>query len=380
MDAPQFCFDTLKIYERQKMIEVTLVASTPQDAYALAKTKYGSDFILISAKQIRYSEDDKISSEIKIGVSKERFLDAEVAPNETVRLKEELSQLRDQIAQMKQNRVLDNKVENSAIERVKQRFKRKGISPEWVSSVLKSLENTPIDDDEELLIAYLLEEIDSKIQTKEESFSGQKVMMLIGPTGVGKTTTIAKLAARYAYILEEHFKVALVNLDSFKVGAFEQLAHYADIMQLHYYTISSASQFKDLFLKLSEYDIVLIDTAGMSPYDTRKMVKTVGYLNSDPSQKIEVVLVVAATIKYEDILEIHNAFSFLNFDSVILSKFDETKHLGPILNYLLEYPAPLSYFCVGQEVPDDLVVADKEYLLARFVGDLDDEKSEQSNG
>ncbi len=362
------------------MIEVTLVGSTPQDAYALAKTKYGSDFILISAKQIRYAEDEKMNSEIKIGVSRERFLDAEAAPNEEDRLKKELSQLRDQIAQMKQSIIFSHKDEESAIERVKQRFKRKGISPEWVSDVLKSLANTPVADDEELLIAYLLEEIDAKIQTKEEEFSGQKVMMLIGPTGVGKTTTIAKLAARYAYILEGHYKVALINLDSFKVGAFEQLAHYADIMQLHYYTIGSASQFKDLFPKLSEYDVVLIDTAGMSPYDTRKMVKTVGYLNSEPSQKIEVVLVVAATIKYEDILEIHNAFSFLNFDSVILSKFDETKHLGPVVNYLLEYPTPLSYFCVGQEVPDDLVVADKEYLLGRFVGDLDDDKGEQSNG
>ncbi len=80
---------------------------------------------------------------------------------------------------------------------------------------------------------------------------------------------------------------------------------------------------------------------------------------------------IPATVKYEDIEDIYETFSFLNLDSVILSKFDETRHLGTILSYLLLHPVPLSYFSVGQEVPDDLVVADKEYLLQRFIGDPD---------
>ena len=142
-------------------------------------------------------------------------------------------------------------------------------------------------------------------------------------------------------------------------------------MQLNYLTAANTEEFKEIYAKLNDYDIVLIDTAGMSPYDTEKLVKTVEYINSDKTQSIEVNLLISATVKYEDIKDIHNTFSFLDLNSVILSKFDETKHLGPVLSYLLLNPIPLSYFSVGQEVPDDLIVADKEYLLQRFIGDLD---------
>ena len=123
--------------------------------------------------------------------------------------------------------------------------------------------------------------------------------------------------------------------------------------------------------RLSAYDIILVDTAGMSPYDTQKFIKTVEYVESDIPRKIEVNLVLSATVKYEDMDDVYNNFSFLNLNSVIISKFDETKHLGTLLNFMLLYKIPMSYFSIGQEVPDDLLLASKEYLLERFIGDLD---------
>jgi len=377
MDASQLGIDTAEVYERQKMINVTFAATTPKEAYDLAREKYGDDFILVSARQVRYEEGGEIFSEITISVSKERFLQIDVAeeteseaePDEG--LMEELSVLREQIAMMKGDLLNREAAEETLIERVKRLFNEKGIALEWLDAVLEPLVGSMVAEDEKLLVAYLLEEIDETLQVKKEEIDGRKVMMFVGPTGVGKTTTIAKLAARYAYMMEKPYRVALLNLDSYKVGAFEQLAHFADIMQLEYLTASSVEQFKEVFSQLTDYDIVLIDTAGMSPYDTEKLVKTVEYLSSDTSQSIEVNLLISATVKYEDIKDIYETFSFLNLDSVILSKFDETKHLGTVLSYLLLHPVPLSYFSVGQEVPDDLVVADKEYLLQRFIGDLD---------
>jgi len=85
---------------------------------------------------------------------------------------------------------------------------------------------------------------------------------------------------------------------------------------------------------------------------------------------MEVHLVLAATVKYEDMEDIYKNFSFLNPDAVIISKFDETKHFGTLLNFMLLYGLPMSYFSVGQEVPDDLLPASKEYLLERFIGDV----------
>jgi flagellar biosynthesis protein FlhF len=183
---------------------------------------------------------------------------------------------------------------------------------------------------------------------------------------------IAKLAARYAFLMDKPYKVALLNLDSYKVGAYEQLANYAEIMQIEHVTVENIDAFQEALETLNGYDIILVDTAGMSPYDTQKFIKTVEFVQLETPRKIEVNLVLSATVKYEDMDDIYNNFSFLNLNSLIITKFDETKHFGTLLNFMLLYKKPMSYFSVGQEVPDDLKVASKEYLLERFIGDLDE--------
>ena len=170
--------------------------------------------------------------------------------------------------------------------------------------------------------------------------------------------------------MDRPYKVALLNLDSYKVGAIEQLEHYADIMQIEHISVGSAEAFKDKLEVLEDYDLILVDTAGMSPYDTHKFIKTVEFVNSDLN--MEVNLVLSATVKYEDMEDIYKNFSFLNLDSVIISKFDETKHFGTLLNFMLLYKLPMSYFSIGQEVPDDLLLANKEYLLEHFIGDVNE--------
>ena len=117
---------------------------------------------------------------------------------------------------------------------------------------------------------------------------------------------------------------------------------------------------------------MLVDTAGMSPYDTTKFINTVEFVNSDVVVDLEVNLVLSATVKYEDMEDIYKNFSFLNIDSVIISKFDETRHFGTLLNFMLLYKIPMSYFSIGQEVPDDLLLANKEFLLEHFIGDVNE--------
>jgi flagellar biosynthesis protein FlhF len=156
------------------------------------------------------------------------------------------------------------------------------------------------------------------------------------------------------------------------VGAIEQLAHYADIMQIEHFAVSSPEAFRAQVEALEGYDIILVDTAGMSPYDTQKFIKTVEFVQSETPREVEVNLVLSATVKYEDMDDIYQNFSFLNLDSVIISKFDETRHFGTLLNFMLCYKLPMSYFSIGQEVPDDLLVASKEYLLERFIGDVNE--------
>ncbi len=354
------------------MINETFVARDPKGAYEQAVEKYGTGIKLLSAKQVK-QEDGKLWAEISIAVHEDTFIEQSVGSSESneaeAMLLEELEALKKQLAIMKEEMLVSTG--ESMIERVKKLFMQKGVSETWLDGIITTLMGSGLVDDETLLVSYLLEEMDETLEIKKESLDEPKIMMLVGPTGVGKTTTVAKLAARYAYLLDRPYKVALLNLDSYKVGAFEQLAHYADIMQIEHITVDSIETFMHGLEELQEYDVILVDTAGMSPYDTQKLIKTVEYVQSETPRKIEVDLVLSATVKYEDMDDIYNNFSFLNLNSVIISKFDETKHLGTLLNFMLLYKTPMSYFSIGQEVPDDLLVASKEYLLERFIGDFD---------
>ncbi|GIT97452.1 flagellar biosynthesis protein FlhF [Sulfurovum sp. TSL1] len=361
------------------MVNETFVASDPKSAYEQAVQKYGEGVELISAKQIKY-EDGKLRSEVCIAVPKDLFMEKSFGKISTVHtepekdedgaLLEELCELKKQLSLMKEE-MLDPE-DQSVVQKVKKLFMKKGIAKSWLDDILASLMGSNILSDATLLVSYLLEEIDESLKVYQESLDEPKIMMLVGPTGVGKTTTIAKLAARYAYLMDKPYKVALLNLDSYKVGAFEQLAHYADIMQLEHITVESVEDFTEGLEALSDYDVILVDTAGMSPYDTKKFIKTVEFVQTDTPRKLEVNLVFSATVKYEDMDDIYTNFSFMDIDSVMISKFDETKHFGTLLNFMLLYNLPMSYFSTGQEVPDDLVVASKEYLLEHFIGDLDE--------
>ncbi len=362
------------------MINETFVASNPKDAYAQAVEKYGDTISLVAAKQIKY-DDGVLRSEVIIAVPEELFREQSFGlshnknhqEQEDEALLSEIGELKAQLELLKDNIYQELEEGNTVITEVKKLFVKKGISTLWLDSIFQALIGTDIVEDASLLVSYLLEEIDASLQIKDEDFSVPKIMMLVGPTGVGKTTTIAKLAARYAYLLDQPYKVALVNLDSYKVGAVEQLEHYADIMQIEHICVGDVERFKNtLEQRLGDYDVILVDTAGMSPYDTHKFIKTVEFVKTQTPKKLEVHLVLSATVKYEDMEDIYKNFSFLNLDSLIISKFDETKHFGTLLNFMLLYKLPMSYFSTGQEVPDDLLFADKEFLLEKFIGDIDE--------
>ena len=361
------------------MINETFVASTPKGAYEQAVEKYGSeDLQIVSAKQLRY-DDGELRAEVVIAVPKALFMErsfgaAALRPpkrSEEEEMLGEIGALKAELEEMKAE-IIGEPLPDTTAQKVRRLFLDKGIAPKWLDGVLDSLVGTPIIEDESLLVSYLLEEIDETLQVKEEDLSSPKLMMLVGPTGVGKTTTIAKLAARYAYLLDRPYKVALINLDSYKVGAMEQLAQYAEIMQIEHYGVSSPEAFKERIEALEGYDVILVDTAGMSPYDTQKFVKVIEFVTSDTPRSLEVHLALSATVKYEDMDDIYQNFSFLDPQALIVSKFDETKHLGTLLNFMLLYKLPMSYFSIGQEVPDDLLVASKEYLLERFIGDVNE--------
>jgi len=196
------------------------------------------------------------------------------------------------------------------------------------------------------------------------SVGSKKVMMLVGPTGVGKTTSIAKLAARYSFLMEKKYKVGLVVLDTYRIGAVEQLMQYARMMKLGIETVVDPPEFTTALESLKYCDYILIDTMGSSPYDKGKIEKIYECLNANETEyNVDVVLVMPSSIKYEDLKVTYDNFSTLGVDTLMFTKLDETMGFGNIFSLAYETKKPISYFSVGQEVPEDLVTASSDFLI-----------------
>ena len=192
----------------------------------------------------------------------------------------------------------------------------------------------------------------------------KKVIMLVGPTGVGKTTSIAKLAARYSFLMEKKYKVGLVVLDTYRIGAVEQLMQYARMMKLGIETVVDPPEFSGALDALKYCDYILIDTMGSSPYDKGKIEKIYECLDGNTTEyNVDVVLVMPSSIKYEDLKITYDNFSSLGVDTLMFTKLDETLGFGNIFSLAYETQKPISYFSVGQEVPEDLVCANSDFLV-----------------
>ncbi|SNB47043.1 flagellar biosynthesis protein FlhF [Geobacter sp. DSM 9736] len=180
-----------------------------------------------------------------------------------------------------------------------------------------------------------------------------RVIALVGPTGVGKTTTTAKLAAMYA--INKGANVALITTDNFRVGAFEQLKTYSKIMGVPLEIASSPKEMTKAIESHSDKDLIFIDTAGRSPKDQEKLDELKAFLESSPA--IETHLCLAATTKDKDLYEIVKRFGILPISRLLFTKLDESESLGGIINAHMRSKLPLSYLTNGQMVPEDIVVA-----------------------
>lgn len=182
----------------------------------------------------------------------------------------------------------------------------------------------------------------------------KKRIVLVGPTGVGKTTTIAKLAAIFS-ILEKK-RVALATVDTYRVAAVDQLKTYADIIALPLEVTYSPKELQNALTRHEDKDLVLIDTAGRSPLDEMAMAELKAFL--EPCPGLDIFLVIGATTKQADLVEIINRFGDLPIKHLIFTKLDETRRYGVILNVVNRMRKGLAYVTTGQRVPDDIDVPD----------------------
>jgi flagellar biosynthesis protein FlhF len=207
------------------------------------------------------------------------------------------------------------------------------------------------------------EAIKNKIAISEESLEG--TVVLVGPTGVGKTTTIAKLAGRLALI--EKKKVGLITIDTYRIGAVEQLRTYADIMNIPFKVVITAKDMETAIDSMKGCDVILIDTTGRSSRNAMQLSELRSFVDKANTDKIH--LVVSCTTKNKDIDAIVGGYKALNYNSVIITKLDETATFGSILNILKCANKPLSFVTVGQNVPDDMKRLSAEDISKLILGE-----------
>ncbi len=196
---------------------------------------------------------------------------------------------------------------------------------------------------------------------------GPMVVFFIGSTGVGKTTTIAKLASEFK--MEKKKKVAFITIDTYRLKATDQLGEYASIMKIPMSVIYEPEELSEKVSNLSDYDLILVDTSGFSHKNNEMRENVVKLINGlDDKFEKEVYLVLSATTKYRDLKEILDSYKEFTDFNMIFTKLDETTNFGNILNCRLYSGNSLSYVTNGQNVPNDIEVVDTQKLVKQLLG------------
>lgn len=194
----------------------------------------------------------------------------------------------------------------------------------------------------------------------------RKYVFFIGPTGVGKTTTIAKIASTLK--LSGKAKVALITSDTYRIAAVEQLRTYANILGIPLKVIYSSEEMEGVKEELENYDLVLIDTAGRSHNNKEQREDIQKLMETIPEEQREVYLVLSATTKYKDLVKISQSYAEIIKYNLIFTKLDETDAIGNVFNIRMLTGAPLSYMTWGQNVPDDIGKTDAQKMAKQLLG------------
>lgn len=243
------------------------------------------------------------------------------------------------------------------------------VDEKYANQIVTEIEGTlKKDSSMDVILASVYQKIILKLgqpRTLELSGKGPKFIYVIGPTGVGKTTTIAKIASKFK--VEEKAKVAFLTADTYRIAAVEQLRTYANILGIPLKVIYTEDELKQAREEFADYDIVFVDTAGRSHRSKEQRDDIENLINCIPEDERETYLVLSATTKYKDLVKITEAYAEIVNYSLIFTKLDETSCIGNLFNIRMLTQAPLSYATFGQNVPDDISRIDAQSIAKQLL-------------
>ena len=277
----------------------------------------------------------------------------------TTTVNSELSEMRNMMKEM--SSLLENigqprfpKIGQSLYQRMRKWEVDDKVSQQVVKCTIDEYAKSSVQTPEELnkiFFANLLKQIKKMKYTPQPSKKeNSRVLAFIGPTGVGKTTTIAKLAAMSAVV--ERKKTALITVDTYRIAAVEQLKTVGEIMNVPVKVIFTPENLQQTVAEMSDQEMIYIDTAGRSHKNETQVRELKEYLEN--AQADDIFLVLSSTSKYQDLCDILDTYRDINITSIIFTKLDETSNYGPIYNIACKEKYAISYFTTGQNIPDDI--------------------------
>ncbi|MCJ8010620.1 flagellar biosynthesis protein FlhF [Paenibacillus sp. KQZ6P-2] len=376
----------------KKTAELTSVAASEQAAAAsvesplkmdvaaeMTETKeglYPKNFEdILAAREAEEEQTQEAANELFLAKTREASLRYESEKNLTRsstedKLLEELREMKAWMAKISRQSAVQQTLPE-VLQKLQDRLLLQDIETdiiqEWIGAAFEYWEENGRAADEAEMEAFILGQIKSFLSNR---FGGgiagdTKIVYVAGPTGVGKTTTIAKMAAEQLF--KYHRKVGFVTSDTYRISAVEQLRTYASILNVPLEVVQSPGDMQRALQRLNYCDLILMDTAGRN-YRNELLVSELQSLFS-PDEKSETYLVLSLTSKTRDMKQITEHFSKYGLNKVIFTKLDETGSYGSIINLIQEYPLLLSYMTNGQNVPDDLMLPGDQTLGSLLLGE-----------
>jgi len=357
------------------------VAENTQEAMKMVKKEMGPDAVILRTKTI--SQVGRAYGRNKKGIEVTAAIDYDDVPLKQTekisarvpfdRLERDIREIKDALFSAGAGSILRPEYYfNKALKERYGYYKTFGLNPEIIADLMKE-EDGPQGltgrSQSEFLKESLVKVLNKiRIDGDEKTGRKRKIYSFVGPTGVGKTTTLAKLAALNA--VQRGKKTALITLDTYRIAATAQLQTYARIMDLPLEVAVNSSELKEAIRKHSDCERVFIDTAGRSPNKNGDIAELKKLMNID--EEIHPFLVLSATTQYRNMINAEKRFDELSFKSVIFTKLDESEDQSAMINFLLTEQKPVSYFTAGQNVPEDIETASRKklatFLLAGMRG------------
>jgi flagellar biosynthesis protein FlhF len=352
------------------------MAASMKDALSQIKSELGSNAVIISTREINesgyglmskplievvaaidYDGDGIIKNkQANKALSKTSYNTSYNTLNPASETLQVPNQIGDEIVELKKMlKQLMSQSNIAPMSHLREKLITKGIRENLADLIIKKLGDDTNEDAVKELLSKLI---------RVEGPTDERVWIFLGTTGVGKTTTIAKIAARS--VLSESRRVALITLDSYRIGAIDQSRIYAKILNIPFFSVTTPSELKSALNQLGSTELILVDTVGRSPFCTEYARQLIGYF--DGIKACRFLLMPVAT-RDQEMDTITKTFSPLNVDRMIFTKFDEAHVAGSVVTHNLMHRTPISHMTTGQRVPEDIEPATPDKIIARTLGD-----------